>query len=115
MKKFVIFCLFFLCLSFFKANASNLLHVTTKVNYIRSYAIGAHNELDIQIDFDSKCPSSSNTYYLEKSGDYQTALSILLAAQAANKDVVVHYETGYKPNFSGSSGFCRIYSVGIKR
>ncbi|EAQ66889.1 hypothetical protein MED121_13215 [Marinomonas sp. MED121] len=95
--------------------AGSVSQVTSKVSYIRNYTIEEHKGLDIQVNFDVECPGSSSGFYLEKSGDSETALSLLLTALAAEKEVVIHYEANHQPNFASALDFCRIYSVGLKR
>ncbi|KJZ15252.1 hypothetical protein TW85_06635 [Marinomonas sp. S3726] len=88
--------------------------VNTKVNLVRNYAAGGLGGLDMPVILDAACPSGSS-FYIEKSGDYQTTLSILLTALTTNKTVSVAFERGRKPNFTSLSNYCRIYSIGINR
>jgi hypothetical protein len=113
MKVYKAAMLLFLMATTSWSSARDLHVVTTKVNFIRGYAIGEHAEMDTQIRLDFPCPSNKDYYYMEKSGDHQTMLSLLLSALAADKQVQVHYETNQKSNISGNTNLCRIYSVGL--
>ena len=88
--------------------------VNTKVSQVRNYAAGGAEGLDMPVIFDAGCPSGGS-FYIQKAGDYKTTLSILLTALSANKTVSVAYQRGYRPNFTSSSTYCRIYSIGINR
>lgn len=99
---------------FLSSLVSAVQEVNTKVDQVRIYSGAGESHLDMPVILDASCPSGSS-FYIEKTGDYETTVSTLLTALSTNKEVSVAYDSGYKPNFTSLSSYCRIYSVGVSR